>query len=93
MYPTRCNFTQFTLSGNCSICFGWYLHPSSGAQTIVFTASGICHTDAVDTVVCASDDGWWYHPKHLEQFPDKINCVTLHLVGYILEYKINTLLL
>jgi hypothetical protein len=24
--------------------------------------------------------------KHVEQFPDKINCVTLHLVGYILEY-------
>jgi hypothetical protein len=39
--------------------------------------------NAVDTVVCAPDDGCWYHPKHLEQFPDKINCVTLHLVGYI----------
>ena len=26
---------------------------------------------AVDTVVCAPDDGWWYHPKHVEQFPDK----------------------
>jgi len=25
------------------------------------------------------------HPKHVEQFPDKINCVMLHLVGYILE--------
>ena len=43
--------------------------------------------DAVDTVVCAPDDGWWYHPKHVEQFSDKINCVKLHLVGYILEYK------
>jgi len=21
--------------------------------------------------------------KHIQQFPDKINCVTLHLVGYI----------
>jgi hypothetical protein len=42
---------------------------------------------AVDTVVCALDDGWWYHPKHVEQFPDKINCVTLHLVGHILEYS------
>jgi len=41
--------------------------------------------DAVDTVVCAADDGWWYHPKHVERIPDKINCVTLHLVGYILE--------
>jgi len=26
--------------------------------------------DAVGTVVCAPDDGWWYHPKHVEQFPD-----------------------
>ena len=39
-------------------------------------------SDAVDTVVCAPDDGWWYHPKHVEQFPVKINCITLHLVGY-----------
>jgi hypothetical protein len=26
--------------------------------------------DAVDTGVCAPDDGWKYHPKHVEQFPD-----------------------
>jgi hypothetical protein len=31
--------------------------------------------------------GGWYNPKHVEQFPDKINCVTLHLVGYILEQE------
>jgi hypothetical protein len=42
--------------------------------------------DVVDTVVCAPDNGWWYHPKYVEQFPDKINCVTLYFVGYILEY-------
>ena len=41
IYPTRRNVTQFILSGNCSTCFGWYLHPSSGAQTTVSTASGI----------------------------------------------------
>jgi hypothetical protein len=35
------------ISGNCSTCFGWYLHPSSGAHTTVFTASGICHTVTV----------------------------------------------
>ena len=29
-----------------------------------------CVPDAVDTVVCAPDDGWKYHPKHVEQFPD-----------------------
>jgi len=32
------------ISGNCSTCFGWYLHPSSGARATVSTASGICHT-------------------------------------------------
>ena len=44
--------------------------------------------DAADTVVCAPDDGCRCHPKLVEQFPDKIrvNCVTLHLFGYILEY-------
>ena len=26
--------------------------------------------DAVDTVVCAPDDRWRYHPKHVEQFPN-----------------------
>jgi len=44
IYPTRCNVTQFILSGNCSTCFGWYYHPSSRAQTTVSTAPGICHT-------------------------------------------------
>ena len=31
-------------SGNCSTCFGWYLRPSLGAQTTVFTVSGNCET-------------------------------------------------
>jgi len=44
IYPTRCNVTQFIISGNCSTCFGWYLNPSSGAHTTVSTASDICHT-------------------------------------------------
>jgi hypothetical protein len=44
IYPKRCNVIQFILSGNCSTCFGWYLHSSSGAQTTVSTASGICYT-------------------------------------------------
>jgi hypothetical protein len=32
------------ISLNCSTCFGWYLHPSSGAHTTVSTASGTCQT-------------------------------------------------
>jgi hypothetical protein len=42
--------------------------------------------DTVDTVVCAPDDGWRFHPKYVEQFADKIDFVTLHLVECILEY-------
>ena len=26
--------------------------------------------DTVDTVIWAADDGWRYHPKHVEQFAD-----------------------
>ena len=37
-YTTRCNVTQFIVSGNCSTCFEWYLHSSSGAHTTVSTA-------------------------------------------------------
>ena len=37
------------LCGNCSTCFGWYIHPSTGAQTTVSTAYSICHTV---TAVC-----------------------------------------
>ena len=46
-YPTRCNVTQFIISRNCSTCFGWYPHPSSGARTTVSTATGTCHTAIV----------------------------------------------
>jgi hypothetical protein len=27
-------------------------------------------SDAVDTVIRGPDDGWRYHPKHVEQFTD-----------------------
>jgi len=53
IYPTRCNVTQFILSGNCSTCFGWYHYPSPGAQTTVSTASGICQTV---TAICRYSD-------------------------------------
>jgi hypothetical protein len=37
------------ISGNCSTCFGWHFHSSSGAHTTVSTASGICH---IVTAIC-----------------------------------------
>ena len=43
----------------------------SNSSTIAAGSSnGVTIPDAVDTVVCAPDDGWRYHPKHVEQFPD-----------------------
>jgi hypothetical protein len=33
IHPTRCNFTQFIHIWNCSTCFRWYLHLSSGTYT------------------------------------------------------------
>jgi hypothetical protein len=41
--------------------------------------------DAVDTVVCAPDDGWKYHSKHVEQFPD-INKLRNVASCWIYEY-------
>jgi hypothetical protein len=40
-------------------CCGWRMPPTAHSNQI---------TDAVNTVVCAPDDGWRYHPKHVEQW-------------------------
>jgi len=52
IYPTRCNVTQFILSGNCSTCFGWYHQPSSGAQTTVSTDTRYCRYSCLRS--------WWW---------------------------------
>jgi hypothetical protein len=46
---------------------GSMLLPVLSGLSEVFSARR-CHRRA--TVVCAPDDGWKYHPKHVEQFPD-----------------------
>jgi hypothetical protein len=66
-------YTVYYISVNWCTCFGWWFHPSSGAH-IVPTAprqrkvaeTGWPVPDAVITVICAPDDGWSYHPKHVE---------------------------
>jgi hypothetical protein len=75
LYMFRVVLSPIIRSGNNCIYSIWYFSDS------------YCYLplpDAVDTVVCTPDDRWWYHPKHVELFPDKINCVTLHLVEHIL---------
>jgi hypothetical protein len=39
------------ISANCSTCFRWYLHPSSGARITVSTVSGINETVTLLPVV------------------------------------------
>ena len=34
------------------------------------SSNGLTRTRSVNTVVCAPDDGWRYHPKNVEQFRD-----------------------
>jgi hypothetical protein len=86
---SNCIYSIWYLSyRNCYLPLSWkcwnrFECAVSGLRQITVTVLQI--PDAVDTVVCAPDDGWRYQPKHAEQFPDKINCVKLHLVGYILE--------
>jgi hypothetical protein len=66
------------ISGNCSTFSGGtsthhqeriqlYLQHLVFVTPLLLTAA-----IAIDTVVCAPNDGWWYHPKHVEQFPDKL---------------------
>jgi hypothetical protein len=47
-------------------------HTQTGSNSSTIAAdssNGVQIPDAVDTVVFAPDDGWKYHPKHVEQFP------------------------
>jgi len=72
-----------SLSVNCSTCFRWFLHPSSGAQITVSTASGtgqpllpsVAIMEYLRLFAVYANDGWRDHWKHVEQFADKINCV------------------
>jgi len=41
---------------NCSTCFGWYLHPLSGAHTTASTVSGIIVAVSVDAVIRTPGD-------------------------------------
>jgi hypothetical protein len=53
------------------LCHPQHTQTGSNSSTIAADSSnGVKIPDAVDTVVCAPDDGWKYYPKHVEQFPD-----------------------
>jgi hypothetical protein len=101
IYPTRCNVTQFILSGNCSthICFGWYHHPLSGAQTTVSTTSGICHAvtancryrgrvgTGLSVLWVVYMFGWYHHPSSGGHTTVSTTSGICHAVTAICRYR------
>jgi hypothetical protein len=70
-------------------------HTQTGSNSSTIAAgrsNGVTNRDAVDTVVCASDDGWKYHPKYAEQFPNinkvcnVVSCWIYTYIGIYLGY-------
>ena len=44
--------------------------PPSGGYHNIYATLVFVAVYAIDTVVCAPDDGWRYHAKYVEQFPE-----------------------
>ena len=90
LYMFRVVSPPIISSTNKSICSIWYWSIVVAAGRHCGGASlsnnGWLVPDAVDIVICVPDDGWRNHPKHIEQFTDKINCVHFNHVGLSLTY-------
>ena len=62
----NCIYSIWYLSNRyCYLPLSWTSWNCSSISSTIWQV-----TDAVDKVVCAPDDGWRYHPKHVEQFTD-----------------------
>ena len=91
LYMFRVVPPPIIMSANNCIYSIWYLsHCYSYLPLAADISNGVTNTSCCRHSCCSHDDGWWYHPKYVQQFPDKINCVTLHFVGHILEYSYDT---
>ena len=83
------------LSENCFTCFGGYHHPSSGAQTTVSTASGICHTvTATCRIATGSSNGVTnliriLCPESWSEFV-QFSTFVLTLTGTLVRYEVQT---
>jgi hypothetical protein len=107
IYPTRCTFTQFIyiwkllymlrvllppiIRSSYNFIYSiWYLSDRYCYRQIAVTVWQI--PEAVDTVVCAPDDGWRHHPKHVELFPDinklfKFASCWIYILEYIWDAR------
>ena len=58
----NCNYSIWHLPNrNCYLSLSWRSWNCRAVWQV---------PDAVDTVVCAPDDGWTYQPKHVERFSE-----------------------
>ena len=67
------HITEFILSDDCSTCFGYHCHPSSGAQKTVTTASDNRYTVLLSAAIVEELElvwvfcGWRIHATHRTQ--------------------------
>ena len=57
----RYYYLPLSNSSNCS---------SNSSMIAAGSSNGLTNTRCCRYSLCAPDDGWRYHPKHVEQFPD-----------------------
>jgi hypothetical protein len=67
------------------VCCGWRKPVGNRQPKTYVKPEDAITVFAADTVVCAPDDGWKYHPKHVDQFPD-INKLCNVASCWIYEY-------
>ena len=63
IFPTRCNITQFIYFWKSALhilYIFWVVSPP-----IIRSTHNSIYRDTVNRVVCAPDDGWRHHPKHV----------------------------
>ena len=90
------------ISGNCSTCFGWYLHPSSGAYIIVFfNVHGSVHRKYILIYIqhdatlhslfisgnCCTCLGWYFHPSSGAHTTVSTASGTCHTVTATCHYR------
>jgi hypothetical protein len=56
------------------------------STTAESSRDGLASARCCNYSYCAPDDGWSYHPKHVERpvYRKVMNCIQLHLVGQLL---------
>jgi len=81
-------YTVYYILVNCSTCFGWYLHPSSGAHITVITASGTGQLFLLPAAIVGGVGTVFQLPPETCRafYKNIINCIYSRLVGQLLTW-------